>query len=206
MGRRIEKKSQTRQQILAVAERLFREQGYERTSVNNIFQAAGISRMTFFNYFPDRTALLTALATAWLENYLESFDDFDRGGDFTSPETFLQRLETRFDYLERERDFLLILARHTGLFATDERNGDTGADATATAVQAKRLATIERAQREGRLRADIPAAEIRAMYALLRNRLIAGWLAEPHPDRARLREEFARALSVLSRGLQPQHG
>lgn len=90
-------------------------------------------------------------------------------------------METRFDYLAQERDFPLILARHAGLFVTDERNGDTGADATAAAVHAKRLAIIERAQREARLRADSPAAEIRAVRAAAQpfDHAVAGGAASP---------------------------
>jgi AcrR family transcriptional regulator len=46
------KKTATRDRIRACAMRLFREQGYDATTVEQIAAAAGVSHMTFFRYFP----------------------------------------------------------------------------------------------------------------------------------------------------------
>jgi AcrR family transcriptional regulator len=46
------KKTATRDRIRASALRLFREQGYDATTVEQIAGAAGVSHMTFFRYFP----------------------------------------------------------------------------------------------------------------------------------------------------------
>ena len=48
------KKTATRDRILASALRLFRAQGYEATTVDQIAAAAGVSHMTFFRYFPSK--------------------------------------------------------------------------------------------------------------------------------------------------------
>jgi AcrR family transcriptional regulator len=46
------KKNATRDRLRACALRLFSEQGYDATTVEQIAAAAGVSHMTFFRYFP----------------------------------------------------------------------------------------------------------------------------------------------------------
>jgi AcrR family transcriptional regulator len=48
------KKAATSDRIRASALRLFREQGYDATTVEQIAAAAGVSHMTFFRYFPTK--------------------------------------------------------------------------------------------------------------------------------------------------------
>ena len=48
------KKAATRDRIRACALGLFREQGYDTTTVEQIAAAAGVSHMTFFRYFPTK--------------------------------------------------------------------------------------------------------------------------------------------------------
>jgi AcrR family transcriptional regulator len=48
------KKTATRERIQACALRLFADQGYEATTVEQIAAAAGVSHMTFFRYFPTK--------------------------------------------------------------------------------------------------------------------------------------------------------
>jgi AcrR family transcriptional regulator len=72
------KKTATRDRIRASALRLFREQGYDATTVEQIATEAGVSHMTFFRYFPTKedvalsdgydpmiTALLEQTPPAW---------------------------------------------------------------------------------------------------------------------------------------------
>jgi AcrR family transcriptional regulator len=53
-GLRERKKARTRAAIREHAFRLFREQGYDATTVEQITDAAEVSRSTFFRYFPTK--------------------------------------------------------------------------------------------------------------------------------------------------------
>jgi len=53
-GLRERKKAKTRAEIQRQALRLFRERGYEETTVSQIAEAAEVSESTFFRYFPTK--------------------------------------------------------------------------------------------------------------------------------------------------------
>ena len=58
LGLRERKKARTRAAIQRHALRLFREQGYEATTVSQIADAVEISESTFFRYFPTKEAVV----------------------------------------------------------------------------------------------------------------------------------------------------
>lgn len=59
-SRRERKKQQTKRLLVDTAIKLFGEQGYERTTVAQIAEAADVATKTFFNYFPSKEDVLFA--------------------------------------------------------------------------------------------------------------------------------------------------
>jgi len=58
VGLRERKKARTRAAIRQHAMRLFREQGFAATTVDQIAEAADVSQSTFFRYFPTKEAVI----------------------------------------------------------------------------------------------------------------------------------------------------
>lgn len=72
-GRR---KEQTREEIIRAAFELFGRNGYEAVSMDSVAEAAGVSRATLFNYFPQKELILREIAAARvakLKAILEAF-------------------------------------------------------------------------------------------------------------------------------------
>ncbi len=59
--RRESAKHQRRERIYAAALFLFREQGYEQTTIDQITKRAGVAKGTFFNYFESKEAIVKYL-------------------------------------------------------------------------------------------------------------------------------------------------
>jgi AcrR family transcriptional regulator len=72
LGLRERKKAKTRSEIRAQALRLFQEQGYHETSIEQIAAAAEVSPSTFFRYFPtkERVVLSDDLDTVLLAAFV----------------------------------------------------------------------------------------------------------------------------------------
>jgi AcrR family transcriptional regulator len=73
MGRREDKKAEKRQRIETVALQLFLDQGYDRTSIEQIISGSDIARGTFYLYYDDKFTLFEQLLIRWLQPLNESF-------------------------------------------------------------------------------------------------------------------------------------
>lgn len=62
LGRRERSKQRVRDTIYSAALSLFAEQGYDRTTIDQITERADVARGTFFNYFQRKEDLVTAWA------------------------------------------------------------------------------------------------------------------------------------------------
>ncbi|UDY23471.1 TetR/AcrR family transcriptional regulator [Nocardioides sp. Kera G14] len=68
---REQQKQMTRRLLLDSGLRLFTEQGYAATTVDDIAKAAGTTRVTFYAYFPSRADLMKALIDEQLNETLQ---------------------------------------------------------------------------------------------------------------------------------------
>jgi AcrR family transcriptional regulator len=101
LGRREDNKRRKREALESAALAAFRSQGYEAASIEQIAQAAGVARGTFYLYFPDKLALFDALMDRWHEPVL---------GVLADVATELDRVQTGGEVLEVYRDLALNLA------------------------------------------------------------------------------------------------
>jgi AcrR family transcriptional regulator len=72
-------KQQLRAEIVRAAFDLFGKHGFDRTSVEAICAETGISRATFFNYFPQKELILREIASARVAKLKTILDRFASG-------------------------------------------------------------------------------------------------------------------------------
>ncbi|MEU5280136.1 TetR family transcriptional regulator [Streptomyces asoensis] len=66
------KKQRTRDALLRAAVELFTSRGYERTTVDEIADAVGVSQRTFFRYFDGKDEAALALVEMTVERFVEA--------------------------------------------------------------------------------------------------------------------------------------
>ncbi len=76
-GRR---KQQTRGEIIRAAFELFGQRGYEEVSMDSVAEAAGVSRATLFNYFPQKELILREIAAARVAKLKAILEEFAASG------------------------------------------------------------------------------------------------------------------------------
>lgn len=70
VGRPQKRTIETRQKILAAAEKLFDKNGFESTSLEQVAGIAGVVKGTIFSHFGDKTSLLIAIKLKFLVDLL----------------------------------------------------------------------------------------------------------------------------------------
>ncbi|MDW5377947.1 helix-turn-helix domain-containing protein [Halomonas sp. HP20-15] len=134
-----------RDQLLATAERLFYEQGFHATGVDRIVAAAGVVRMTLYNHFTSKEALITAVLKARHERFIASLD---AAAASASPGQVTRAMvEAHGRWLERYSQHGCIMAKAMGEFAEH----GTEIHALAAAAKTDLLARLEAAVKSDEL-------------------------------------------------------
>lgn len=77
-SRREANKRKCRQKILKASRRLFKENGYDNTMIEDVAKRAEVSKATLYNYFPNKDSLLVGTmddVTESFEKFIGEFDD-----------------------------------------------------------------------------------------------------------------------------------
>jgi AcrR family transcriptional regulator len=136
LGRRKKRKQEIRSRIEEAAYRLFREQGIEDTSIEQICVEADVARRTFYGHFPNKHALLGGLGISRLYDQSEPMFRLLMNNHQATRgrlEAMIDYIESNFaDYEDIDRQLILIAP---STFAEDaERQREIGDSAIASFV------------------------------------------------------------------------
>lgn len=84
----------TRKRIIARADRVFRERGFRKVTIEELCADLGMSKRTFYRFFDDRDALVVAVVVESVERVVPAIIE-----NLTSPRPVDQILKEHFDLL-----------------------------------------------------------------------------------------------------------
>ena len=160
----------TKGRIISAAWRLFYEQGYEDTTVEDIVFESETSKGSFYHYFDGKDALLGTLAYVFDEKYEELMETMDPS--MTAMEKLIYLNPELFAMIDGGISMdLLARLLSTQLLAKGEKHL---LDRNRTYFKLLRQ-IISQGQKDGQLRTDRTVNEIVKAYALWERALMYDW-------------------------------
>lgn len=156
------RRAQTYERLLESGERLFRLQGFDSTTVEEVAAAADVAKGTFFNYFSSKEALLGAVLYARLLLVFRRPPTGDMSSRQQIWELLVAARQELLPYLHLFRQMFAYVISHPGLHAHGE-NQQTLGDTLARIVS--------EGQARGEFRSRLDPAAAGALIATLFFRL-----------------------------------
>ena len=160
----------TKAKIVSAAWKLFYEQGYEDTTVDDIVFESGTSKGSFYHYFEGKDALLSSLSYLFDEKYEELAEQLPEEMDSFEVLMFLNR--ELFSMIENSVSLDLLARLYSSQLVT--RGEKHLLDHNRTYYKLLRRIVSE-GQRRGQLRSDVTVNETVRVYAMCERALIYDW-------------------------------
>jgi len=184
------KGEQTRQHIFQCALDLFREKGFETTTMQNVAGRAGVAKGAAYYYFPSKEAIIQAYYEAvQADQERICGDEFAERGDLKS--RLRSAMHAKFDLANEDRKLLGVVFRYTGepdhpLSCLGEGTGE---------IRRRSIDVFRRAIADEKLPKDLVQLLPVALWALQMGLLVL-FLYDKSPEQSRTRRLADGALDL----------
>ncbi|MGE3835543.1 MAG: TetR/AcrR family transcriptional regulator [Acidimicrobiia bacterium] len=186
----------TRAAIVRAAARLWTENGYDTTTVEDICTAAGIGRSTYYLHFESKEQLLGELTWATSGGTAADVERAMGHGDLDEQiAAFVDGLSRRMESVPRDLAALVLRTSIGGM----ERLGAFPDDKVDFGLIITRV--LRRAQAAGHLRTDVDAAELGAILGGMTMEAMLRW-ATGHTGDTPLRDSLSLRFDLVLDGLR----
>jgi AcrR family transcriptional regulator len=103
------RKKELKELIFQKSVELFAEKGFDQVSVDEITKACGVSKGTFYNYFPSKQAVLLYLGSSQMELVLQAIEE--SSGDEDLKERLLKVFGGLFSRLGEKTELMKLVMR-----------------------------------------------------------------------------------------------
>ena len=188
------RQSNTKGRIVSAAWRLFYEQGYDSTTVDEIILESKTSKGSFYHYFEGKDSLLSSLSYLFDEKYEELVETLDEEAD--SFETLIYLNQELFTMIENSISVDLLARLYSSQLVT--RGEKHLLDRNRFYYRLLRK-IVMKGQEKGELTQELSAGELVKMYALCERALIYDWCISggEYSLRAYAKEMMPRFLSSI---------
>jgi len=194
-GVRRRKKQERKERIYRAALRLFREKGFDNTTVEEIARAAQVAKGTFFNYFPTKEAVLLYLGEQQLGG-LRALTEMRRWDTLSAPERVKRLLRSLAESAQEDRELVQLMVSRA------LRAGDLGPNGRGRfGLRAIVALIIAQGQRAGEFRNDVSADLLAGLVEAIYFHELFQWCASSIPYALDRRLEML--IDVLLTGIGP---
>lgn len=193
-GRMERKKRELRQKIINVAMKLFEQQGFSDTTMEQIAEKADVARKTLYNYFPVKEAIadeyLRGISNDLAEEILAKLQ--------TLPDTrsrLLSALNNAYGWVEINPELTGIVLAYR--FKTTYQ--DSGNELEERGTQKIIAEIIRQGQEAGEIRPDVRWKLLVTYIDLLRGTIVWEWLQDA--SGFELREEISKMVDIVLDGI-----
>jgi AcrR family transcriptional regulator len=173
--RRAQQKEATREQIYAVAMRLFDARGYEEVNIDEIVTASGVARGTFYFHFPRKDDLLLEAIRRGEEIIVGRMAAVSRS------RTLRRVLEATTDAFAEVWGGRRALLPHAGAVAL-RRIAEVTAERAKDPLRLELVKHVARAIETGELRSPLPAQMLADVFLLDVFAALMAWAAAGEPS------------------------
>jgi AcrR family transcriptional regulator len=196
LTRRERKKGETKGRIAEVALELFRRQGVDATTVEEICEKADIAKGTFFNYYARKEAVFGYLSESWVaEAEVKIGEVLSKGAPAFKKirDVFVEFAA----FYETDREISKHMVLEWGRCMHDP------ADAVCRRWDELGEQVVRQLQAKGELRADVDPARAHRLLEDVYHGTLVMWLDSPEPPFP-LQDELRKRMTLVMQGLEPR--
>lgn len=191
------KKKETRQKIIKAALDLIQQQGFDKTTMEQIAEAADVARKTLYNYFPVKEAIVDEYVRSLSRKFAqEVFAKLPSLPDTRS--RLLESLDKVYEQVEINAE---IIGISLGYRLKNVLQGD---EYQSGGTQSLLAEIIRLGRQAGEIRQDIRAELLVKQLDILRGSIVMGWLNDP--SEVDLRQEMALLVDLFLNGAAGKDG
>jgi AcrR family transcriptional regulator len=188
------KGQQTRRAILDAALVLFRERGFDSTTMRDIAAAAGVALGAAYYYFPSKEALIQSYYDVVQREHDQRLDDALASGSLDLKQRLQFALQSKLDIVKDDRKLLGVVFRYAGEPDHPLSCLGSGTDDT----RRRSLELLDRAIGSERMPADLRQLLTLSLWALQMGVLVL-FLYDRSPNQQRTRKLVDNAMELTVR-------